>query len=170
MTDRSEGDELVEVDIREWLATSHEAPEVSWRPLVNKPGTIDAWLDSIHGLDRSGWWKVIVCPHGDALAKADVIGVVFDHAERGDLHWAPRVLWLNREGTLTRNLIHLTQLDEDETRRVRADGAAGLVRHGYGSINTECSLGHTARFTREEWDEKIRNARESSALVVDVFR
>lgn len=104
------------------------------------------------------------------MVEADVIGALFDHRERGSLSWAPRALWLNPEGTKTRALIHLTRLDDDERDSVRSEGAGGVVRFGMGSINTECTRHHTARFSREAWAAAIEAARRTDGLTaLDVF-
>lgn len=131
-----------------------------------------AWLESVGGLSRAGWWLPIVCTHGSgSLVEADVIGVLFDHEDRNDeLHWAPRVMRVSGEGTLTRLLIHQTRLDESERTQARARGLQGQVRFGSGSINTECTQGHTARFSREQWDTAITSARRAGNLpALDVF-
>ena len=118
----------------------------------------DRWLLQIMDrADPDGWLAFIVCT-GRRLSAADdqgshteeVVGVLFDHVG-GGLHWGPRTIYLNEEGTHARVLIHSTHLSEDETTSPEeAEKIRDLMWQG--SVNVECPLGCHWRIPEERWE------------------
>ena len=132
----------------------------------------DRWLTQVMDqIDPDGWWCFLVCTD-NKRHNEEVVGIVFEHvkhreglpgATRGQLHWAPRVVYLNDAGTQARILIQDTHLwATDETTPEEVD----LIRElqGRGSVNVDCPNGCTLRIPRDTWDgwwRKLENPLEN---------
>lgn len=127
--------------------------------------SIPEWLGSIAGFDPSLWWRFVVCTN---LRKhpQEILGVLFDHAETGETHCAPRMVAGTEGGPW---LIWMTRMDEaerDAARRTVEQYSQAFF--GRGSMRMACPAGCVRRVSREQWAEFLSEARRVGPELVDV--
>lgn len=132
----------------------------------------DQWMTQMLArIDPDDWWAFVVCadkrsttPHPEY-----VVGVIFRHVEfreydpvteslRGQLQWAPRMLYLNDAGTEVLPIFYGELLPDEQTELARRQAAEPAAHHGMtgrGSYNIDCPGGCHYRVARDTWNEAV---------------
>lgn len=138
------------------------------------PAGLPDWVSTLEGrFDPALWWRPIVCTHSrpDKLSEADVIGLLFDSADRqimtpdglrGELQWSGGVVLNEGDVGISFTRVWATNETTDAEQRVLDE------LQGRGSMYIACTRGCTPRIPRADWGALIEAVRRAEPRWLDV--